>query len=346
MESRFDVYYIDIVGTCNLRCPSCPVGNYKVAEAGNGQRPTGFMQLPLFKDILEKIKRESIGSHPMVIGVYNWGEPTLHPELPKFIEAIREKSFYSYVSTNLNVREDKLKELVAVAPDKLIVSTSGYDCDVYSQTHSRGDPHLVVSNMFRLRYYMDKLKKDFDVEISYHMYEHNIHKDIERIMSISQDLRFHLALDITFYMPLENNFKYFNGNPLPQKDRDLISLMLIKPEEQLELAQPYKKMDCPLLDYTTINFDGSTALCCGVYDYRNNIADNFLDVDCIELAERKKKHPLCSQCMGMGLHMAAAQAARSELDALVNERLKKFGSKIRKDDSLVRRHFFENSSDD
>ena len=47
-------YYIDIVGSCNLRCPSCAVGNYP------GQIPKGVMPLEKYKRIVEKI----IAEHP------------------------------------------------------------------------------------------------------------------------------------------------------------------------------------------------------------------------------------------------------------------------------------------
>jgi len=53
-EAGSYVYTIDIVGTCNLRCPTCPVGNSPAAE-----RPKGFMPVDVFERILGKISRES-----------------------------------------------------------------------------------------------------------------------------------------------------------------------------------------------------------------------------------------------------------------------------------------------
>ena len=48
------LYVIDVVGTCNLRCPSCPVGNMQEAN-----RATGFMDAELYEAILDKIAHES-----------------------------------------------------------------------------------------------------------------------------------------------------------------------------------------------------------------------------------------------------------------------------------------------
>ena len=52
-ESASYVYAIDVVGTCNLRCPTCPVGNFTAAD-----RPKGFMEPELFERILDKIVAE------------------------------------------------------------------------------------------------------------------------------------------------------------------------------------------------------------------------------------------------------------------------------------------------
>lgn len=56
LRQTADFYYlIDIVGSCNLKCPSCPVGNYE-------EQPTkGLMSLETYKRILHKISIEHPG---------------------------------------------------------------------------------------------------------------------------------------------------------------------------------------------------------------------------------------------------------------------------------------------
>ena len=339
MEPHFALYFIDIVGTCNLRCPSCPVGNFQTNDFIEQRRPKGFMQLSLFEAILDKIKREDTEHEHVVISVYNWGEPLLHPEFPKFIAAIKARGFYAEVSSNLNVKE--IKDVVTSAPHKLVISLSGYHKSTYTKTHARGDAYLVVSNLYKLRHYMDKLKQDFAVEISYHLYEHNVGEDLERMMQIASDLDFHFSSDLTLLMPLEKTVKCLHGEQLSESEQKLISLMLIKPEEQAKLAQAYKDTSCSLLNWKTINFDGSMAICCAVYDYKHNVTNNFLDVPHVELEERKKNHPLCKKCMAEGLHALATYTAKTELDELINERLQKFGSKIVRDTSHLRHYSFD-----
>ncbi len=339
MEPHFALYFIDIVGTCNLRCPSCPVGNFQPNDFIEQSRPKGFMQLSLFEAILDKIKREDNEHKYTVISVYNWGEPLLHPDYPKFIEAIKARGFYAEVSTNLNVKD--VKNIVVSAPHKLVISLSGYHKSVYAKTHSKGNANLMVSNLYKLRYYMDKLKQDFAVELSYHLYEHNVGEDLARIMQIATDLGFHFSSDLTLLMPLEKTMKYLHGEQLSESEQKLVSLMLIKPEEQAKLAQSYKNTTCSLLNWKTINFDGSMAICCAVYDYKHNVTNNFLDVSHIELEQRKQNHPLCKKCMAEGLHALATYTARTELDQLINERLQKFGSTVNRDTSHLRHYSFD-----
>ena len=69
-------YSVDIVGNCNLRCPSCPVGNIDLKHT----RPKGFILKELFYEIADKIARESgdlnigyhfmIGENPRYIKIY------------------------------------------------------------------------------------------------------------------------------------------------------------------------------------------------------------------------------------------------------------------------------------
>jgi hypothetical protein len=51
-------FNIDVLGSCNLRCPSCPVGNTKEFRL-----PTGFMDPQLLAAIITKAKSEcEVGS--------------------------------------------------------------------------------------------------------------------------------------------------------------------------------------------------------------------------------------------------------------------------------------------
>jgi len=56
-------FNIDVLGSCNLRCPSCPVGNSRDVRL-----PTGFMEPPLLAAIIAKAKAESVAARAKLPG--------------------------------------------------------------------------------------------------------------------------------------------------------------------------------------------------------------------------------------------------------------------------------------
>jgi hypothetical protein len=57
---------MDVVGSCNLRCPSCPVGNIgKINQ-------TGKTDVSVFQDIIAKAD-DNYAIYR--VSLYNWGEP-------------------------------------------------------------------------------------------------------------------------------------------------------------------------------------------------------------------------------------------------------------------------------
>ena len=76
-EKREFLLDVDIVGTCNLRCPSCPVGGSLELRTRSG-----IMPRELLESILDKAMSECRLTY---VGLFNWTEPFLHPRLPDMI---------------------------------------------------------------------------------------------------------------------------------------------------------------------------------------------------------------------------------------------------------------------
>ena len=121
-------YTIDILGSCNLRCASCP---HSIVDT---DVPKGSMNLDKFKLVFDKILTESpMTSH---ISLYSWGEPLLHPYVNEIINYVHEKNVAVALSSNLSIKfEDRIKQLIKSAPDYLKVSLSGFYPTAYNNTH-------------------------------------------------------------------------------------------------------------------------------------------------------------------------------------------------------------------
>jgi hypothetical protein len=104
-------FYIDIFGYCNLRCPSCPVGNW---EDDASVFHHGVMSRALLETILDKAMAECTIAG---VALFNWTEPLLHPAVHELIAAVRARAVHCAISTNLHV----LRE-----PDLLMRANPGY----------------------------------------------------------------------------------------------------------------------------------------------------------------------------------------------------------------------------
>lgn len=295
-EGRAYSYTVDVVGTCNLRCPSCPVGN-------SPARPKGFMDPALFGRILAKIRAESPDPQPRLT-LYNWGEPLLHPELPRLITMAHDAGLAVQLSTNLNIRHG-LSEVIAAGPEELKISLSGFTPDSYARSHRRGDLALVLANMREVRRLIDLHGVATRVWIGHHIYRAN-RDQIPAVAALARELGFaHHPID-AFFMPLERLGAYLDGDDSADPGGIIPDLPLNPRARAAALAgQIDPASDCELrFAQTVINHDGSLALCCSVYDAENMLGAQFLDLDHEEIQARRYAHPFCGTCMAKHMHYA------------------------------------------
>jgi MoaA/NifB/PqqE/SkfB family radical SAM enzyme len=295
------IFVIDIVGTCNLRCPTCPVGN-------SPDRPRGFMDLALFREVVAKIRRESPVPHPQV-NLYNWGEPLLHPELPAIITILRDAGMRSHLSTNLNIKRG-LEAAIGAGPDELKISLSGFSQETYGRTHARGQLDLVRTNMRLVRQFADKHGVATRIWVGHHIYRSNQH-EIEPVRQFCQELRFEYHPVAAFYMPLERLLDVLNGMLNP-RDGGIVEDLIRSPfdSQRRAAAQRSGCLDCELrFNQTVINHDGTVALCCTVFDQANMLGVSYLDEDFVSIERRKYDHPFCSICFRNHLEYAPSELA-------------------------------------
>lgn len=310
-------YSVEIAGSCNLRCPSCPVGNMRDKKE---ERPTQLIESTLFYKIIDKISNEAINKNCFV-SVFDWGEPTLHPELPKFISYINIKGLKSRVSSNLNHEAD-FRSIIKSNPHEFQISISGFSSDIYSTTHARGNIYKVKSHMYKLRQYADQFKVSTDFQVCYHVYKHNFSEDFEDMKKLCKELNFKFIPILAKLMPIEKNLAYIksrNGeknkhndkkNEINDKDKKLIDLLFVDPYEEYKEWKKKSKLKrnnltsyCTKREYKTpIRVDGSVGLCCAVYNTGLKVVDNFLELPHDKIHELRKNNEYCGTCMQHGLH--------------------------------------------
>lgn len=287
-------YAIDVLSGCDLRCPSCPVENMRDLPV-----PTALMSPEAFEGILLKIKRET----PRVkrIDLFNWSEPTLHPRLPQFLGIARRHGLPVVLSSNFNTW-GALDEVLREEPAGIQISLSGFFQETYERAHAGGDIERVKANLRRLRETMDRFGRRASVRVTYYCYIDNLGEDFERMRDLCRSLGFRFLPLWAYLMPVEKLLEASEGRPAAEGSRRLLDRLVAPPEEALKRARRLASPGCFLRSHrTSINSDGSVALCCGVYDRKHDIAPRFMDVSFEELQDLKARHPLCERCTGNGV---------------------------------------------
>lgn len=318
-QRRFN-YNVEVVGSCNLRCPSCPVGNMASARRA---RPRGLMELALFEAIVRKIVRESPGRTTKV-SLYDWGEPTLHPDLPRMIEILRAHGLRSRVSSNLNV-EKPLDEIVRAAPDEFHISLSGFHQENYGQTHATGDVEDVKSNIRQLALLQRRYGTRTRFVIGFHGYRHNLARDLPAMRRLAEEVGFSIEPVVAQLFPLEKRLAWLRrrsgrgggedewtrGIDIDAADERIVDLLLVKPEQTDAWFRglPPRRRDALFGDCErrsrklSVQVDGATALCCVTFDPRFRPGTHFLDHSHEEIQRSRYAHPFCAVCMENGLHV-------------------------------------------
>jgi MoaA/NifB/PqqE/SkfB family radical SAM enzyme len=294
--SAVDIYYtIDVVGTCNLKCPSCA---WSMDEINYTK---GIMSFDYFKLVTEKMKRETeLITH---VSLYSWGEPFLHPKLDLFINHLHELNIATAVSSNLSIKSsDQIKKIIKASPDYLKISLSGFYPEAYNSTHTGGDINLVKSNLYRIKDYIDKYKSKTFVDVNYHLYRNNNGKNLDKMKELCHELGFALSSTHALVMPLERVLDHCDGKPDDQT-KELSKLLLVDIDEGREITKEFRNQPCRFLtNQININWDGSISLCCVGFDQSiYGISNNYLDISLENIWNKKENHPLCDKCLSYGL---------------------------------------------
>ena len=312
-----DFYTIDIVGTCNLKCASCAhsIPNHGV--------PMGIMRYEEVKAVIKKIKRESPGSTH--VSLYSWGEPLIHPELQKIIEAFHENGIAVGISTNLShEKTEKIDSLIKSAPDYLKISISGYYPEAYNTTHQGGDITLVKSNLYRLRFMLDKSRADTLVDINYHLYRNNNGKNLESMQRLAKELNFSLSTVHALVMPLERVLNYCKGKG-DEQTRILENNLLVTIKEGIRASSTVEINDkCPFREnQININADLTVPVCCTVFERDFIVAKNYLKTKLCDINKRKSSAEICKECLKLSLPQYNMGFNKPMWDKIAGEKLSK-----------------------
>ncbi len=281
---------VDISGTCNLRCISCPCGNIK------DRPPAGFMTSGEYRPVLDKLLRELpfLGS----IQLYAWGEPLLNKNLAQIVKVTREAKVLTALSSNLNVTTG-YREVVAEKLDWFKISASGFEKS-YEITHTGGKWTRFLHNLEQLVRLREKYHPEMHILLNYHLYKHNIGGDYRKMKKLCDELEIIFRPSPAYLYPLDNIRDHINGKPLSKEAMATLDLLLMGIDEGIAKALERKNNRCPEERCLPIAWDRKVRFC-GVY-YNPFICDDFLTTPLSEILKNRVHSTFCKECKDRGLH--------------------------------------------
>ncbi len=285
-------YMIDVSGSCNLRCPSCPRGNF------SPQPRAGFMSPEYFTRVLDKILAED----PLVgaVALYQWGEPLLNKDLAAIIRLAHDRGVLSAISSNLNIRRD-FSDVVKARPAWFRVSTSGWEKN-YEQTHRGGDWRLLTANLRKLRDLAAEHAPDMTIEVFYHIYKDR-RDDYRRMKELCDSLGLTLRLRHAALAPLDTIADIIHGRPVNSSVQLTRELQSLSVEDCMALAREQKDLPCPYARYQWITWDGLAPLCEEWFHPDLLVSPRpFLEIPLAEIIAARENSPHCRACRQEGIH--------------------------------------------
>lgn len=293
-ELRQFNYQVEVAGMCNLRCISCPRGNWP------RHRKPGFMSAETYGRLIDKILLDDPWTG--LITLYNWGEPLLNPELPHIIDITKEKGLLSAVSSNLAMEKD-FEAVVRSCPDWFRISNSGWGTN-YEMTHTGARWDLFLSNCRKLSEYKHRHSPEMLVELFFHIYSHN-RQDFSRMQMLCDELGFILRYRHAALAPLDNIALVVDGGRITDAAEKTRELQFLHVEEVMDIARAEKNRPCYYMNHLWIDWDLSVAHCMEWYDPTLMLfKKDFLSVTLDEIEAARIGSDHCRICMEKGIHRA------------------------------------------
>jgi radical SAM protein with 4Fe4S-binding SPASM domain len=244
---------IEIVRACNLRCPSCPVGN------GLALRWPA-MPFALYQEIINVSSRTL-----KQLSLFNYGEPLLCPEIDRYVDYAKRSGIKRVtIHTNgLLLSEDMGVRIITAGLDRLTISIDAVDTYAYNQYRLGGDFETLLGNIRQFMMSRNRLGKALpEVEGQFIVMAHNEHQ-----MGKFADLCGELGLDVA-------SIKTYNArmdltHRIKHRELQPVNPIFSRAQGQVDSANTTRS--CQFCSWPrnvlAVNADGTIVPCC--YDYNN-----------------------------------------------------------------------------
>ena len=276
-------FYIDPCNICNLRCPFCLTGT------GKGTAKVGIMTLETFTTVFNRI---ADGAN--FIGLYNYGEPFMNPDILKMAAMVADRGIISRIDSNLTLKEMTDAEAEEVVKSGLTVLSASIDGAAqasYEKYRVRGSFNTAICNLERLQAAKKRLNANILLSWSFLINKFN-EGEVQAALQRSREMGVDINFSLMSVDPGWRSSYHFDSTKLQAlrekaasshepKGRRLLQILkgflakFHKPKVQKELPMTIDDLALPPsfpfwckqpFNHMTISWNGDVYPCCVVHD--------------------------------------------------------------------------------
>jgi radical SAM protein with 4Fe4S-binding SPASM domain len=196
---------IEPTTACNLRCPEC------ISGLRNFTRPTGMMEIELFKKIISQFSRELIS-----LNLYFQGEPFLNPLLPQMINLAHIQGIYTLTSTNGHyLSEECVNDIISSGLDRLIISVDSYNQETYARYRVGGNIETVKSGIDNLV----RIRKSRKANNPFIILQFLVYQDNEKELQAIREMALQSGADKVVFKTMQINDYVKGSGFLPENEK-------------------------------------------------------------------------------------------------------------------------------
>lgn len=301
--------YIEISGRCNAKCPYCARQRFKQRYAGKNMSPLLFEKILSHLITIGILNREK----NQTICLYNWGEPSLNPEINEILKILKMKNLNAEVSSNFitkpQIDNDNLNIISSV-----IFSLSGFTQDSYGKIHG-ASLNKVLNNFedfyFKLRTY----SPDTRIKIAWHRYTFN-EKEFWEAYQYFNRPGILFQPTVAYFNDLPEMLCYMEGGLSEDRQKQAENDLFLNHVSQKLTG--YQKQDrqnqCFMWNYLVIDETGQLLLCCGMTNHDvDHVLGNVLEMSSKDIMQKKLSDPICKKCIASGFPQSIASLGNMPL---------------------------------
>lgn len=257
---------------------------------------TKFIHPDLFSDTLEYLRRKRIICESTIVSLFNWGEPTIHPQFNDILRVLNELKQPYMVSTNS-------KNIIDL-PD---ISLLNYCIEFRITMTGFSESSYALSNGFQFESTLQAIQENIRIvkqspntqrHISYLISKYSI-GELADAQRFAKEMETDLRENLAFFNSLDYHFKYIK-NEFPKRILDKAMRELFLPKIDLTHFQNTENHICSQFNILALSHEAGLSLCCGARLNTNEYSICNIDgLDLQDIQYIRLSHETCKLCTSL-----------------------------------------------